>query len=242
VDGVTAGRYEREPAHNQETLARQLHDGTYRAQPVLRIHIPKSGGKKRTHPLGIPCFRDRIAQHALKQVIEPIHETTFHPSSYGFRPRRGCPEALAEVSRLMESGYMDVHRAEFTFLGYCFRRNVNKHGQSRILALVSDKSASRLRDTLRRHTGRCNGCRMAETIRRVNLTLRGWYNYFKYCATNQLVEVDQYVRRRLRRILRKRSKRRRGTGRSRQDHLKWSNAFFRELGHFSMEEARHREV
>jgi RNA-directed DNA polymerase len=148
-------------------------------------------------------------------------------------------ELHPEKTRLVD---MNVHRAGFTFLGYCFRRNVNQKGQSRILALVSDKSVRKLRDTLRRHTGRCNGRCMPETIRRVNQTLRGWYNYFQYCVTNQLVKIDNYVRRRLRRILRKREKRRRGTGRCRQDHSKWPDAFFRELGYFSLEEARHRAL
>ncbi len=63
-------------------------------------------------PLGIPAVKDRIVQTALKLVIEPIFEREFLEMSYGFRPQRGCKDALREVERWLKEGYTFVVDAD----------------------------------------------------------------------------------------------------------------------------------
>jgi RNA-directed DNA polymerase len=110
VDGQSVERFARQAELYLGELAEGLRDGSYRPQPVRRVEIPKGDG--RTRPLGIPAVKDRIVQTALKLVIEPIFEVTFSPTSYGFRPGRGCKDALREVDQLIEQGYTLVVDAD----------------------------------------------------------------------------------------------------------------------------------
>ena len=80
---------------------RQLRAENYRPTPVKRVWIPKQGSPEK-RPLGVPSVRDRIVQTALRNVIEPIFERDFAPQSYGFRPKRGCKEALRRVEQLLK--------------------------------------------------------------------------------------------------------------------------------------------
>jgi RNA-directed DNA polymerase len=72
--------------------------------------IPKADGSKR--PLGIPSIRDRVAQMAVKLVIEPIFEADFCDSSYGFRPKRSAHDAVNDIAYALNCGYTDVIDAD----------------------------------------------------------------------------------------------------------------------------------
>jgi RNA-directed DNA polymerase len=97
VDGGTRWRIEHGVGTERflEDLRASLKARTYRPLPVKEHGIPKAGGKVRY--LGIPTIRDRVVQMALKLVLEPIFETDFYPSSYGYRPARRAQDAIAEI-------------------------------------------------------------------------------------------------------------------------------------------------
>ena len=110
IDGVSVARFEAQSGKYLGELSQQLKAGSYRADPVRRVEIPKAGGK--TRPLGIPTVKDRIVQTAVKRVIEPIFENEFCETSYGFRPRRSCKDALRAVDKLLKEGYTHVVDAD----------------------------------------------------------------------------------------------------------------------------------
>jgi RNA-directed DNA polymerase len=335
-------------------LSEQLKEGTYEPRAVKRVWIPKGGGKMR--PLGVPTIIDRVVQTSLRNAIEPIFEKKFLECSYGFRPGRGCKDALRKVSeglargrawvvdvdieqyfdsidkkRLMtevaqevadgsmlgliekfleqdvidgmkrwrpergtpqgavispllaniylhpvdvamtNDGYEMIRYADdmvilcdtqteaeaarrrleellterglrlhpektrivdstvrpgFDFLGYRF------FGTSRYPRPSSEK---KLRSSIREKTPRTSGEELPEIIKRVNASLRGWFEYFKHSSRHAFDAIDKYVRMRLRSILRKRSKRKgRGGG---HDHFRWPNAYFHQQGLFSLVES-----
>jgi RNA-directed DNA polymerase len=109
VDHVTVAMFEKHLETNLTELSHQLR-GTYRPQAVRRTYIPKSNGGER--PLGIPTIRDRVVQGALRHVLEPIFEKDFCPHSYGFRPGKGCKDALRRVDELLKTGYTHVVDAD----------------------------------------------------------------------------------------------------------------------------------
>jgi len=111
VDHVTVKEFEQHLEANLEKLARSLADGSYRPQAIRRVWIPKPGSKEK-RPLGIPTVRDRVVQAALRAVLEPIFERNFAAHSYGFRPGRGCKEALCRVDTLLKQGYSWVVDAD----------------------------------------------------------------------------------------------------------------------------------
>jgi RNA-directed DNA polymerase len=104
VDHQTIKMFEDRLEENLEKLSRSLREGSYRPEAIRRHWIPKPGSNEK-RPLGIPTVRDRVVQAALLNVLEPIFERDFGERSYGFRPNRGCKDALRRVDDLLKHGY-----------------------------------------------------------------------------------------------------------------------------------------
>ena len=360
VDGMSITEFAKDAETRLEQLAEALRSGQYKPLPVRRTYIPKAGSSEK-RPLGIPAIIDRIVQTAVRNVIEPIFEKEFAPSSYGFRPRLGCQNALDEVERLLGAGsvhvvdvdlrkYFDtiphqglmsevakriadgrvldlieaylhqgvleemklwmpeqgtpqgavispllaniylhpvdlaMRQAGFTLVRYADdmvvlcrtreeaeaalsklgelieARGLQLHPEKTRLAHLMEKpgfqflgyvffdrfrdprssSKDKLRDAIRRKAKLTNGNSLKDIIQSLNASLRGWYNYFKFCSATSWAwaEIDKWVRFRLRAILDKRRKggrtRSRGRGHA---HYRWPNSFFTEHGLFSLESA-----
>jgi len=111
VDHESVDKYASNLEANLQRLHEQLQDDSYRPQAIRRHSIPKPGSKE-MRPLGIPTVRDRVAQAALRNVLEPIFERDFAEHSYGFRPKRGCKDALRRVLGLLRDGHRWVVDAD----------------------------------------------------------------------------------------------------------------------------------
>lgn len=356
VDHETIAMYEQRLEQHTEYLARTLREGSYQPAAVRREWIPKPGSKEK-RPLGIPTVRDRVVEKALQATIEPIFERDFAEHSYGFRPGRGCKDALRRVDQLLKQGlkwvvdadlksYFDTIPHEqllklikekvadgrvlellckylkqgvledmrewqpeagtpqgavispllsniylnpldylmesngFEMIRYADDFVVLCHSEAEArcaLAVVQQwtvevglslhpektrivdatqpggfdflgfhfecgrrtprqKSLKKFKDTIRGKTKRNTGHSLQAIIANVNRTAKGWFTYFKHSHLYTFRPLDQFIRTRLRSIVRRRSRRRglsRG-GESRQ----WTNAFFAEQGLFSLLAAR----
>jgi RNA-directed DNA polymerase len=111
VDHVSVMQSERMLPESLWEVSDQLKTGVYQPQSIRRVHIPKPGSNE-TRPLGIPTVRDRMVQAAVVNVIEPIFERDFAEHSYGFRPGRGCKDALRRVDQLLKAGHVHVVDAD----------------------------------------------------------------------------------------------------------------------------------
>lgn len=95
IDGQSLSAFEANLEVELSCLLLELKEKRYQAQPVRRVAIAKDDGGERL--LGIPTVRDRVVQQALRRIIEPIFEPDFHPSSYGYRPRRSGHHAIGKA-------------------------------------------------------------------------------------------------------------------------------------------------
>jgi RNA-directed DNA polymerase len=356
VDHVTVERYAKDADANLRRLSEELRQGSYRPQHIRRHYIPKPGSGE-MRPLGIPTVRDRVVQTALRMVLEPIFERDFAAHSYGFRPKRGCKDALRRVQELLDAGYVHIVDADLKSYFDTIPKDRlmalvgHKVADGRILALIESflhqgvldgvqewtpeqgtpqgavvspllsnifldpldhlmaergfemvryaddfvvmcrteaeaaaalavvqlwtatagltlhptktrlvcerehgfdflgyhfeagrrwpraKSRKKFRDTIRAKTKRTSGHSMACIIADVNRTLRGWIEYFKHSYRLTFRMEDGFVRRRLRSILRKRSRRKGSAKANGADQTRWTNAYFAKLGLFSLEHA-----
>lgn len=103
IDGVEVEEFRDNYVKKMSALHRQLKEDRYEPQPVLRTYISKGNGEQR--PLGIPVIKDRIAQQAVKQILEKHFEKVFCDCSYGFRPNRSTEDAIKKVEEYKEQGY-----------------------------------------------------------------------------------------------------------------------------------------
>lgn len=152
--------------------------------------------------------------------------------------RKEAEQALRKVQTWCTQQGLELHpekthivdatqRGGFDFLGYHFERGYR---------WPRKKSLKKLKDSIRVKTKRCNGKSMRQIIDDLSPILRGWFNYFKHSHYTTFPPLDGWIRMRLRSILRKRNKLK-GRGRGR-DHQRWPNAYFAELGLFSLVAAR----
>ncbi|MBR3811498.1 MAG: group II intron reverse transcriptase/maturase, partial [Agathobacter sp.] len=105
IDKVTKAEYGEHLEENLTNLVSRLKNKAYKPLPSLRVLIPKANGKKR--PLGIASYEDKIVQLAVKKILEAIYEPRFLNCMYGFRPNRGCHDAIKEVHRQISNEHIN---------------------------------------------------------------------------------------------------------------------------------------
>lgn len=136
IDGVTIDKIANEIGERVflNELYKKLKTGTYKPSPVKRVWIPKPNSDKK-RPLGIPTVEDRVVQQAAKFVMEPIFETTFKESSYGFRPERNAHQAMKAIKKASQKAYWVV---DVDIKGYF--DNIN---HKKLMKLVQEKISDR---------------------------------------------------------------------------------------------------
>ncbi len=103
VDKMTVDEIDEYFKANKETVKKQILEKKYKPQPVKRVYIPKSNGKKR--PLGIPTVVDRVIQQTMAQILSKIYDDTFSDNSFGFRPHRSAQNAIMRTLDYLNEGY-----------------------------------------------------------------------------------------------------------------------------------------
>lgn len=154
VDHQTIEMYEQREEEHTEYLQEALKEGSYQPAAVRREWIPKPGSREK-RPLGIPTVRDRVVQKSLLATIEPIFERDFAEQSYGFRPGRGCKDALRRVDHLLKDGYRWVVDADlksyFDTIPHekLMKRIEEKVADGRVLELIRKYLGQRVMEEMR---------------------------------------------------------------------------------------------
>ena len=143
IDGVSVKKFKEHLGDNLCQLHEELKSGTYKPEAVKRGYIEKEDGSKRR--LGIPTMRDRVVQQALLNILQPIFDPDFHPSSYGYRPNRSAHHAIAKAERftrhygLEHVVDMDLSKCFDTLSHNLILTAVNeKVSDGKVLTLISD--------------------------------------------------------------------------------------------------------
>ena len=100
IDGITKDMYKTNLKENLDNLVNRLKTKSYRPKPARRIEIPKDNGK--TRPLSIYCYEDKLVQEAVRRLLEAVFEPHFYDEMMGFRPNRGCHDAIKELNVMLE--------------------------------------------------------------------------------------------------------------------------------------------
>jgi RNA-directed DNA polymerase len=108
VDGISKTEYEENLQSNLKDLVERMKRMSYRPQAVRQVLIPKEGKPGATRPLGIGCFEDKIVQGRVRELLESIYEPLFQEWSYGFRPKRGCHDAVKDLSKHLYDEEVEV--------------------------------------------------------------------------------------------------------------------------------------
>lgn len=227
-------------------MLRALENGVRGSKWYSLIDKPGSVEKR---PLGIPAVRDRIVQGAIRNVMEPIFERSFAEHSYGFRPGRGCKDALRRVQELLRSGHhwvvdLDL-KSYFDTIPHdrLLERVQEQVADGRLIQLLESYLKAGVMEGLRGWEPTEQGTPPGAVIktRIVDATQRGGFDFLGYHFERGLRwprkrSLDKWIRMRLRSLLRKRHKGR-GHGYGR-DHVRWPNAYFERHGLYSLLRAR----
>lgn len=142
IDGMSIKAFTDSLGSNLKAIREALVQGDYRPSAVRGVYIEKTDGSKR--PLGIPTITDRIVQQALLNVLEPIFEPHFHPSSYGYRSGRSAHHAVAKADAfsrkygLAHVSDMDLSKCFDTLDHDLILRGVNRRvSDGKVLKLIS---------------------------------------------------------------------------------------------------------
>ncbi len=132
VDGMKTGEILEYIRSHPYEISESVRKGTYRPKPIKRVYIPKDNGDKR--PLGIPTVIDRFIQQSIALVLSEEYEKIFSDNSFGFRPGRGCRNAIDRATEYVNSGLEWVIDLDLSK----FFDTVN---HSKLLQLLSDRIA-----------------------------------------------------------------------------------------------------
>lgn len=100
IDGITKEEYNEHLDENLTSLVSRLKSKSYRPNPAKRVEIPKENGKFR--PLSIYCYEDKLVQEAVRRLLEAVFEPHFYDEMMGFRPNRGCHDAIKKLGTMLE--------------------------------------------------------------------------------------------------------------------------------------------